>query len=400
MMGALDKKPRFAIMLANCGLIYYMPIFKREIEQQIVELLWKKRAILVFGPRQAGKTTLARKILARYGNDGAYFDCDLVSVRKCLIPGRPELLKGMIGKKKIAVLDEAQTVQDIGLVLKVFVDTYPDVQLIATGSSSFDLANKINEPLTGRAFEFTLLPLSLPEIRTAVPGVDRARLDELIRLGTYPAIVAEQSAHVREKILRNLTTNYLFKDVYMFESIRNPRAFEDLLRALALQAGSIVSINELSQTLGVARLTVEKYMRLLEQSYVVRIVRSFSRNPRTEMKKGFKAFFLDTGIRNAVIDNFKAPGARDDRGALFENFFVAERIKHMQLGGRSLSLMFWRSRDGAEIDVIETEADTIRAFECKWNDGKGVRVPAQFRKAYPSALFSVVTPDTLLSEMV
>lgn len=377
-----------------------MLIFQRKIEQQIVELLWKNRAILIFGPRRVGKTTLSKKILDRFGDSGVYLDCELVSVRRHLVPGRPELLKELIGKNKIAVLDEAQTVQDIGVVLKVFIDTYPDVQLIATGSSSFDLANKINEPLTGRAFEFTLLPLSLEEIRASKHGFDRAHLDECIRLGTYPAIVAEEDSRIRERMLRGLTTSYLFKDVYMFESIRNPRVFEDLLRALSLQVGSLVSINELSQTLGVARLTIEKYMRLLEQSYVIRIVHSFSRNPRTEMKKGFKVFFLDTGIRNALIDNFKALSERDDRGALFENFFVAERLKQTSLGRDLSSVMFWRSRDGVEIDVVETENDMIRAFECKWNDGKPVRLPEQFRKAYPSASFSVITPSVLLREDV
>ena len=298
------------------------------------------------------------------------------------------------------VFDEAQTIQDIGIILKAFIDTYPEVQVIATGSSSFDLANKINEPLTGRAFEFTLFPLSLDEIRMAFPDISMKQLNEYLRLGTYPAIVGEADRMIREDLLKNLTTNYLYKDIYTFESIRNPRIFEDLVRLLALQACSLVSVNELSQTLGISRMTVEKYIRLLEQSYVVKVVRSFSRNPRTEIKKAFKVFFYDNGIRNAVIDKLADISDRDDQGVLFENFFVAERLKRASLRDARLGVMFWRSRQGAEIDVIEESEDMISAFECKWNtDITNVRPPAQFMKSYPNAQFHIVTPKILLHSM-
>lgn len=376
-----------------------MTLFKRKIEEEIRKRLFKGRAILLFGPRQAGKTTLSRKILQDYSEQGEYYNCELISVRQAFAPGRPELIKQLIQKKTVVVFDEAQTIQDIGIILKTFIDTYPDVQVIATGSSSFDLANKINEPLTGRAFEFTLFPLSLEEIRVAFTDISMEQLHEYLRLGTYPAIVGEKDRAIREDLLKNLTTNYLYKDIYTFESIRNPRVFEDLVRLLALQVGSLVSLNELSQTLGVSRLTVGKYLRLLEQSYVIKVVRSFSRNSRTEIKKAFKIFFYDNGIRNAVIDKFSQAAERDDRGALFENFFVAERLKLASLPGAHSRVMFWRNRQGEEIDVVEEGDEKVTAFECKWNRNTvSLRPPAQFMKSYPEATFQVITPEVLLRD--
>ncbi|MDE1875181.1 MAG: DUF4143 domain-containing protein, partial [Patescibacteria group bacterium] len=225
--------------------------------------------------------------------------------------------------------------------------------------------------------------------------LSRRDLDEIMRLGTYPAVIAESDSRIREDILRNLATNYLYKDVYMFESIRNPRVFEGLIRMLALQIGSLVSVNELSVGLGISRGTVEKYLRLLEQSYVVRIVRSFSRNPKNEMKKGFKVFFVDIGIRNAVIDNVSPVEERPDKGAIFENFFVSERLKAAALESFPPSIGFWRSRQGAEIDVIEERAGKISAYECKWSETLSDSFPV-FKKAYPEAEMAVVNPASLL----
>src|SRR3989338_9462233 len=280
-----------------------MVIFERAIEPKIKELLFKGRAILIFGPRQAGKTTLAKKLLAEFGKEGEYFNCDTLTVRNYFALGEPEKLKALIGNKKIVVFDEAQTIQNIGTILKVFHDTYPDTQIIATGSSSFDLANKINEPLTGRSFEFVLYPLSVYEIKEANALVGKKDLLEFMRLGTYPAVVVEKNIEKKEDILKNLATNYLYKDIYTFESIKNPTIFENLIKLLSFQMGSLVSINELSIELGASRPTINKYLRLLEQSYIIKIIRSFSNNPRKEIKKAFKVYFIDLGVRNAVIDN-------------------------------------------------------------------------------------------------
>lgn len=372
-----------------------MFLFKRSIEEMVKERLFKKRALLIFGPRQAGKTTLVKKILEDFGKKGGYFNCEFSDVRQSFVLGHPESILDLVGEKKIVVFDEAQTIQDIGTILKTFIDSYPDIQVIATGSSSFDLANKINEPLTGRSFEFTLLPLSLEEIRQSKYSLSRESLYELFRLGSYPAIVAEENRELKEDILRNLATNYLYKDIYAFEALRNPRAFEDLVRLLALQVGSLVSFSELSQSLGISRLTVEKYIRFLEQAYVIKIIRSFSRNPRTEIKKAFKVFFYDCGIRNAILGDLSPLSERNDRGGIFENFCISERLKNSVLH-QDARIMFWRNRQGSEVDIVETMGSKIDAYECKWSDGKRIK-NNQFLSAYPNAHFSVLSPESFLS---
>lgn len=371
-----------------------MTIFKRLIEDKIKERLYKGRAVLIFGPRQAGKTTLAKRLLETSSFSSVYLNCELAGVRLGLEVGRPDRLKDLVGNKKLIVLDEAQTVENIGAILKSFLDTYPEIQIIATGSSSFDLANKINEPLTGRAFEFILYPLSVSEIKAATSNLKTSDIHELLRLGSYPAVVADTNIQIKEDMLKNLATNYLYKDVYTFESIRNPRIFENLIRLLALQIGSLVSINELALSVGVSRATVGKYLRLLEQSYVIKIIRPFSRNPRNEIKKAFKVYFIDTGVRNAVIDNITPLADRADRGPLFENFFIMERLKIGSVESFPSQLMFWRTRLGQEVDLIEEHQGRLAAYECKWGGGDFSFAP--FLKKYPEATTKVISPEAVL----
>ena len=377
-----------------------MIIFERNLEHKIEPLLFKKRAILIFGPRQVGKTTLAKKLLAKHSriNSGvdSYFNCDETVVRNYFKLGEPDLLKKLVVERKIVVFDEAQTIQNIGKILKVFIDTYPDVQIIATGSSSFDLANKINEPLTGRSFEFTLYPLSLEEIRAA-KSVDEKELQEIMRLGAYPAIVGEEDVEARENLLKNITTNYLYKDIFLFEAIKNPQIFEDLIRALAYQIGNEVSITELADSLKTSRVNIEKYLRLLEQSYIIKKVRSYSRNGRNELKKAFKVYFIDTGIRNAVLGDISMSlPNRNDKGMLFENFFFLELLKDSSEKVFGPQIFFWRTRDQKEVDFVEVDGEKINAYECKWQETK-VSFES-FLKLYPDAKTSVITPQTLLNK--
>lgn len=332
----------------------------------------------------------------RLGKTGRILTASSPRCEIILFLGQPTELKALVRTSRIAVFDEAQTIQDIGAILKAFIDTYPETQIIATGSSSFDLANKINEPLTGRAFEFTLHPLSLSEIRNAIPDFSLSSLYELLRLGSYPAVVAEKDVRTKEDLLKNLATNYLYKDVYTYESIKNPRIFESLIKLLAFQIGSLVSVNELAQSLGISRATVEKYLRLLEQSYIIKIVRPFSRNQRNEIKKAFKVYFLDVGVRNAVIGDVSALPERADRGFIFENFFAAERLKTLSLETFSPPLMFWRTRSGDEVDFVEAQGDSMRAYECKWSDTDGARFAA-FSRMYPQAKTIFVSPENLLA---
>ncbi|MBI5220206.1 MAG: ATP-binding protein [Candidatus Liptonbacteria bacterium] len=372
-----------------------MIVFQRDLETRITPVLFKNKMVVILGPRQSGKTTLAKKIIDSRRSGGEYYDCQLADVRAHFVLGQPDRLLPLTRGKRIVVFDEAQTIQDIGSILKAYHDTYPEVQIVATGSSSFDLANKIKEPMTGRAYEFTLLPLSLHEITSARPDIKRADLLSLMQFGSYPAVVAAETMDEKLFAIKNIATNYLYKDIFTFETIRNPKIFEDLLKMLALQVGSLVSVNELSLGLGVTRATVNRYLALLEQSFIMKRIYSFSNNPRNEIKKGFKVFFLDTGVRNALVDIASPMTTRSDRGAIFENFFISERMKKGSLEIFPPEIMFWRSRTGAEIDVIEKNGAAISAFECKWKDA--VSAPAQFAKAYPQAKFESVAADSMVS---
>lgn len=372
-----------------------MKIFQRDLEQKISSVLFKGKMVVILGPRQSGKTTLSKKIVASFGAGAEYYDCQLADVRAHFVLGEPDNLLPLTRGKKIVVFDEAQTIQDIGSILKAHYDTYHDTQIIATGSSSFDLANKIKEPMTGRAYEFTLLPLSLHEIISTFPDFHEADLFNVMQFGSYPAVVAAETTEEKLFSIKNIATNYLYKDIFVFEAIRNPKVFENLLKMLALQVGSAVSVNELAQGLGVTRATVNRYLTLLEQSFIIKRIYSFSNNPRNEIKKGFKIFFLDTGVRNALVDIVSLMSERNDRGAIFENFFVSERMKKGSLEIFPPEIMFWRTRAGQEIDVIEKSGAKISAFECKWKES--VSVPKQFMKTYPNATFTPININNILS---
>ncbi len=375
-----------------------MKIFNRDLEPRIASVLFKDKMVVILGPRQSGKTTLAKKIISAYGQEGEYYDCQLADIRAHFVLGKPDRLLPLTRDKKIVVFDEAQTVQNIGSILKAFHDTYPGVQIIATGSSSFDLANKIKEPMTGRAFEFLLLPLSLSEVSLAYPDMSESELFSLMKFGSYPAVVVAETVDKKLFAIRNIATNYLYKDVFVFEDIRNPKVFEDLLKMLALQVGSMVSVNELAQGLSVTRTTINRYLRLLEQAFIIKRIYSFSNNPRTELKKAFKIFFLDVGVRNALVDIVSPMDTRKDRGAIFENFFVSEKMKKGALEIFPPEIMFWRTRAGVEIDVIEKNGPEIYAYECKWREE--VPVPISFKTTYPAAHFECITTENIVSHFV
>lgn len=371
-----------------------MLIFQRKIAEEISKTIGSGKIVLIFGPRQVGKTTLAKKLLAEHNAHDAYFNCEELTVRSHFAVGEPDKLKQLVGGRKLVVFDEAQTIENIGAILKVFFDKYPDTQIIATGSSSFDLANKINEPLTGRAYSFTLLPLSLDEIRSA-KQIRESDLHLLMRFGSYPAIVAEENIAEKERILKNITTSYLYKDIFTFERIKSSLHFEQLLKLLAHQTGSTVSLNELASSIGVSRHTIEKYIRLLEQAYVIRRIHSFSRNKRNELKKAFKVFFVDTGVRNAMVDDVGALAGRTDAGQVFEQFYFTELFKRASAETFGPSLSFWRTHQGLEIDFVLEKASDLRAYECKWRDTDvSFKV---FLKSYPHARAEIVTPQSILA---
>lgn len=376
-----------------------MIIFDRFLEKKIEVSLFKRKNIFIFGPRQAGKTTLAKKLIAKYKEEGAYFNCENNDVRKSFVLGDPKPLRELIGKKKIVVFDEAQTIENIGKILKLFFDTYivdEDIQIIATGSSSFDLANKINEPMTGRSFEFELYPLSIKEIKQN-KKVAKEDLMEYMRTGLYPEVITQKTKSEKELIIKNISTNYLYKDVYIYENIKSPKIFEDLIKMLAFQIGQLVSVNELSRSIGVSRNVIYKYLRLLEQAFVIKIIRSFSGNDRNELKKAFKVYFLDLGIRNAVIDNLSEVEKREDKGRLFENLFFLERLKENTLDTFPPEIYFWRTRQKLEIDFILYKNQKIEGIECKWNNKEKVSFNT-FLKKYREANCKVIDLNDLIKE--
>jgi predicted AAA+ superfamily ATPase len=294
------------------------------------------------------------------------------------------------------LIDEAQRVTNVGLTLKLLVDNFPDVQLLVTGSSSLQLRDTINEPLTGRKWEYNLYPLSTGELinEQGLLGVKQLLETRLI-YGSYPDVLNHRDD--ARAVLSNLSGSYLYQDLLSLEGIRKPALLEKLLVALALQMGSEVSYNELAQTIGSDPKTVEKYIDLLEKCFVIFRLPAFSRNVRTELKKGRKVYFYDNGIRNAVLQNFTPLALRNDVGALCENFFISERIKHNHYMGNYAKSYFWRTTQQQEIDYIEECDGMFTAFEMKWNPKKAsVSVPSPFKNEYPLRQFVVVTPENYL----
>lgn len=369
-----------------------MLIFKRKITEKILNRIQNRGLIIVLGPRQAGKTTLVKTLLKDLGQTDAYFNCEQSDVRRAFKLGDTSPLKQLIGEKTLVAFDEAQTIPNIGKILKLFHDTYPKIKIIATGSSSFDLANEIREPLTGRADEFMLYPLSLVEISGTLTMTPEL-FTSLLRFGTYPAVVAVNTAEEKSAEIKRIATNYLYKDVFTFEALRNPKNFEDLVTHLATRVGSTVSTNSLAKTIGVAPATVENYLRLLEQAFVIKRVYSFARNYAKELKKAYKIYFLDNGVMNALTtipdnNNHHALGKN------FESLIYTEFLKADTLHQLPPRTYFWRTTTKLEIDFVRTQGDTISAYEVKY--GKPDATFKHFQKLYPEATTHTLTPSNIL----
>ncbi|MDP3976323.1 MAG: ATP-binding protein [bacterium] len=366
---------------------------QRTLYQSVSSHLFKGKVIVLYGARRVGKTTLAKSILAEHG--GAYFNADEPDVRASLANKTSVELKAYLGNKRLVVLDEAQRIENIGLTLKLLVDNFPDLQVIATGSSSFELSNVIIEPLTGRAFEFHLFPFSLGELKKFQSEQETHRtLEKRLLYGSYPEAVLQDDEGARATIM-NIAQNYLFKDIFSFQDIRNPEVLEKLLQALALQVGHEVSYTELGETTGLDKNTVSQYIQLLEKAFIIFRLSPLSRNLRNELKRLRKIYFWDIGIRNAIINNFNPISLRQDVGALWENFCIAERLKFQANNGRHVNAYFWRTHTQQEIDYLEESGGWIRGFEFKWKP-KAYAPPPVFTKAYPQARVSCVHRENFL----
>lgn len=365
----------------------------RFLSETIKNKLFKGKVIILLGARQVGKTTMLKEILTK--NEGVlWLNGDELQVQNLFNNASADRLLSEFGNHKIVILDEAQRIKDIGLRLKLIADSDSDIQVIATGSSTFDLANKVNEPLTGRKWEYRMFPLSFGEMVAHHGKMKEMRmLSRRIVYGYYPEVVMNDGNEV--EILKLLTDAYLYKDILSWENIKHPDKLQILLRALAYQVGSQVSFNELSQMCSLDNKTVERYVTLLEQCYIIFRLPSFSRNLRHELKTSRKIYFYDNGIRNALIADFNAPEIRQDIGALWENFVIAERMKNNEYHHRWVNSYFWRTKQQQEVDYLEEGGGKLTAYEIKWNPRAKASLTKTFTEAYPNTDFHVITPENI-----
>lgn len=366
----------------------------RVIQPIIEKRLWQGKGVVIYGARRVGKTTLARSIMSNTHASALYLTCDDPAVRDSLTDATLSSLVRLVGNNRLIVLDEAQRVHNIGITLKLAIDMMPDRQFIATGSSAFELANKIAEPLTGRVYIFQLHPLSFEEVGKNQTPIEIAQLLEpSLIYGMYPEAITNPAG--AKSTLRHIVSSQLYKDALEYQGIKNPDQLRHLLEALALQIGNEVSYNELSKLIGINIKTVERYLALLEQSFIIFRLRPLARNKRTELRRPRKIFFYDNGVRNALISNFNPLKLRNDKGALWENWLVSERCKYLHNHDLYPTKYFWRTREGAEVDYIEEAEGVLHAYEFKWKGGNRVVFPRSFKRSYPDAITTAIDPENV-----
>ena len=359
------------------------------------------RVVVLYGPRRVGKTTLIRQYMRRHDPDALLVSGEDIAVREHLESQSLAKLRAFVGRRQTLIVDEAQHVREIGLNLKLLADHIDGLRIIATGSSSFDLAQQTGEPLTGRKRTLLLLPLAQLELRAVESAHEtRARLEMRLVYGSYPEVVLTESNEDREIYLRELIASYLFKDILQLEGVRHADKLLRLLQAIAFQIGGEVSTAELGGRIGMSRNTVDRYLDLLEKAYVIYGRIGFSRNLRKEIAKSRRYYFYDNGIRNALINNFSPIALRDDVGALWENYVMVERLKFNLYTGRPTESYFWRTYDRQEIDLIEERGGRLHGVELKWSPQPGQRAPRAWRQAYPDSSFRVVDRDNYLDFVV
>ncbi len=379
-------------------------MIKRSILDKIERNLFKGKVILIFGTRRVGKTTILEQLIEQYKTQGkkcVYLNCDLLSVKQSLETTNEQILKQRIEGFDIVAIDEAQNVNNIGQTLKIIHDVFPKIQVMATGSSSFDLANKTGEPLVGRSRSFVLYPFSVNELMDAQGAfVADANLDNFLRLGMYPCIYGMSEDDARDE-LENLVNGYLYKDILAFENIKRSDQILKLLQCLALQVGSEVSFNELSNKLEINANTVKKYIDLLEKCYVIFTLPAFSRNLRNEIagNRTRKIFFYDVGIRNALLGIYQSMDLRNDVGGIWENFCIVECMKKAQREGRRCRSYFWRNYEGREIDYIEEEDGKLKTYEFKYSPNKKAKLPSDFKEAYNVSDLTVINKENWLEHL-
>jgi predicted AAA+ superfamily ATPase len=370
--------------------------YNRFYEQKFPDIIKAGKVLLIYGPRRAGKTSLIKHFLLSYKDK--YFSGvgEDMALRELMRSQDVRRITSSFKGYQLVVIDEAQKIPGISTGLKILVDNLPQLKIIASGSSSFKLSSQLGEPLTGRYRSMFLYPLAMLELHDQFGGMDiLEQLEEFLVFGTYPEVMLAENHLDKQELLVNLRDSYLFKDILELDSIRNADKLSDLLKLLAFQIGKEVSLTELGSTLGLAKQTVERYLELLEKTFVIRKVRGFSRNLRKEIAKSSRYYFLDNGIRNALINNFNNLSTRNDTGMLWENFLFVERMKKRCYSRIFANDYFWRTYDQQEIDLVEEREGRLWGYEFKWGK-KRPKIPKAWLETYENAQFQCINKDNFL----
>lgn len=374
--------------------------YKRYLEFQESSFFKKGKVSILYGPRRVGKTELIKKLISTQEKNVYSGTGDNLELREILSSQRLSRIKSVFGTYKTVFVDEAQRIPYVGIALKLLVDNFPEMTIIATGSSSFDLSTQLGEPLTGRNITRLLFPVSVFELHRQFGGMKILEMiEDLIIFGGYPETLKMKLLKEKSEYLLSLRNSYLFKDILELENIRNPSKLTDLLKLLAFQIGQEVSLNELANNIGIAKQSVERYLDLLEKSFIIKKVGGFSRNLRKEVVKTNRYYFWDNGIRNALINNFNPLDQRNDKGMLWENFLFIERLKTKEYKRIFSNDYFWRTYDQQEIDLVEEREGQLFGYEFKYAPRK-IKAPKTWRKTYPEAEFMVVSKDNFLEFLV
>jgi len=370
--------------------------------KNIPKYLKKGKALIIYGPRRCGKTTLLKESSKNFKEKYLFVSGEDITVQDYLSSRSIEKLRNFVGKNKILVIDEAQRVKDISLNIKLILDHIEGIKVLASGSSSFDLAKEVGEPLTGRKYTLKLFPLSQLELSAVETRAETsARLENRLLYGSYPEVVVSAGDSIKKEYLREIVSSYLYKDILELEGVRHSDKLGKLLQLLAFQIGKEVSYTELGTHLAMSKNTIERYLDLLEKSFVVFKMTGFSRNLRNEIVKNPRYYFQDTGIRNALINNFNPLSMRNDVGMLWENYIVVEMLKKQEYKRLRANNYFWRTYDRKEIDLIEERGGKLHGYEIKWGkDRKKNAAPKEWREAYKNSVYKVITKENYLDFVV
>jgi len=374
-----------------------MQYIGRAIEESFLKKVRPGKVTLLLGARRIGKTSFIQHIVKKMKEPMLMLNGEDMDTIQMLSHRSIENYKRVAGKNKLIIIDEAQKIPEVGQVLKLMIDELPDLKIIATGSSMFDLGNKLGEPLTGRNITFLMFPFAQMELSKEETIIQiKGRLEERLIYGSYPELWQYQGMNEKAAYLKELINAYLFKDIIAYEGIRNSSKMIDLLRLVAFQIGNDVSIQEIAKQLGISRATVDKYLDLLTKVFILHKVSAYSKNLRSEISKSNRWYFYDNGVRNALISNFNSLNLRDDVGALWENYVISERLKFQNYTGMISNNYFWRTYQQQEVDWVEERAGNLFAYEMKWGTKKKVGAPSAWKKAYPKSEFMLVNPDNYL----